>query len=219
MLSVTVEQRIVVKFHVKLGKTATETYNLLKEVYGNECLSRARVFEWFKRFQDGREDVQDDSRPGRPSTSKTDDNIEKIGNLIRSDRQHYYLHVLAELRERIRKKRPELWKDKSWVLHQDNAPAHSALSVKRFLAKFSIPVLDHPPYSPDLAPCDFYLFPKVKSALKGTRFESVEAVKEKAARVLKELTEKDFQHCFEQWKVRMERCRDKGGVYIEGDNK
>lgn len=75
------------KFHVKLGKTATETYNLLKEVYGNECLSRARVLEWFKRFQDGREDVQDDSRPGRPSTSKTDDNIEKIGNLIRSDRR------------------------------------------------------------------------------------------------------------------------------------
>ncbi|EGI58630.1 FLJ37770-like protein [Acromyrmex echinatior] len=86
MISV-IEQRIVVKFHVKLGKTSTETYNLLKEVYGHECLSRARVFEWFKRFQDGREDVEDDSRPGRPSTSKTDDNIETIGNLIRSDRR------------------------------------------------------------------------------------------------------------------------------------
>lgn len=48
----------------------------------------ARVFEWFKRFQDGREDVEDDSRPGRPSTSKTNDNIETIGNLvIRSDRR------------------------------------------------------------------------------------------------------------------------------------
>jgi len=58
----------------------------------------------------------------------------------------------------------------------------------------------------------------VKSALKKTRFESVEAVKEKAARVLKELTE-NFQHCFEQWKIRMECCRDRGGVYIEGDNK
>ncbi|KAK4881706.1 hypothetical protein RN001_005025, partial [Aquatica leii] len=67
-------QRIVVKFHFKHGKTATETYNLLKEVYGSECLSRTRVFEWFKRFQDGRQDVEDDSRPGRPSTSKTDDN-------------------------------------------------------------------------------------------------------------------------------------------------
>lgn len=194
MVSVTIEQRIVVKFHVKLGKTATETYNLLKQVYGHECLSRARVFEWFKRFQDGREDVEDDSRPGRPSTSKTDDNIETIGQTIN---QHYYLHVLAEFCEKIKKKRPELWKDKSWVLHQDNAPSHSALSVKRFLAKYSIPVLDHPPYSPDLAPCDFYLFPKVKSALKGTRFESVEAVKEKAARVLKELTEEDFPALFQ----------------------
>ena len=54
--------------------------------------------------------------------------------------QHYYLEVLAQLRERIRKKGPELWKNKSWVLHQDNAPAHSALSVKTFLAKYNIPV-------------------------------------------------------------------------------
>ncbi|GFV60985.1 mariner Mos1 transposase [Trichonephila clavipes] len=80
--------------------------------------------------------------------------------------QHYYLEVLGNLRERIRKKRPEMWKEKSWIFHQDSAPAHSVLSVKRFLAKHSIPVLEHPPYSPDLAPCDFYLFPKVKYALK-----------------------------------------------------
>ncbi|EFN78791.1 Putative uncharacterized protein FLJ37770, partial [Harpegnathos saltator] len=78
-----IEQRIVVKLRMKLGKSATVTYLLLKEVYGNECLSRARVFEWFKRFQDGREDVEDDSRPGRLYTSKTDENIKKIGNLIR----------------------------------------------------------------------------------------------------------------------------------------
>ncbi len=55
-------------------------------------------------------------------------------------------------------------------------------------------------------------------ALKRTRFQFVEAVKEKAARVMQELTEKDFQYCFEQWWIRMERCRDRGGVYIEGDN-
>jgi histone-lysine N-methyltransferase SETMAR len=76
-----------------------------------------------------------------------------------------------------------------------------------FLVKHNIPVLEHPPYSPDLAPCDFYLFPKVKSALKGTRFESFEAVKEKSARIMKELTK-------EQWKIRMERYRDRAGVYF-----
>ncbi|GFV37897.1 protein GVQW3 [Trichonephila clavipes] len=90
MVSVIIEQRIVVKFHFKLGKTATETYNLLKEVYGSECLSRARVFEWSKRFKDGRQDVEDDSRPGRPSTSKTDENVEKVASLIRSDRRFEY---------------------------------------------------------------------------------------------------------------------------------
>ena len=95
MISVLIEQRIVVKFHMKLGKAVTETYLLLKEVYGNECLSRARVFEWFKRFQDGREDVEDDARPGRPSTSKTDKNIEKIGNLVRSDRR-FSICAIAE---------------------------------------------------------------------------------------------------------------------------
>ncbi|GFV24022.1 protein GVQW3 [Trichonephila clavipes] len=70
MVSVIIEQRIVAKFHFKLGKTATETYNLLKEVYGSEYLSRARVFEWFKRFKDGRQDVEDDSRPGRLQRQK-----------------------------------------------------------------------------------------------------------------------------------------------------
>jgi len=131
--------------------------------------------------------------------------------------QHYYLQVLTTLRERVRRKRPELWENDSWILHQDNAPAHSALSVKRFLAKNRTPVLQHPPYLPDLAPCNFWLFPKLKSALKGTHFESVEAVKTKATEVLKTLQEKDFQHCFNQWKIRMERCVKHGGEYIEGE--
>jgi histone-lysine N-methyltransferase SETMAR len=71
-----------------------------------------------------------------------------------------------------------LWKRKSWILDQDNAPAHKALSVKQFLADKCIPVLDpHPTHSPDVAPYDFYLFPKLKSGLKGTHFQSVDEVK------------------------------------------
>ncbi|KAJ8961398.1 hypothetical protein NQ318_014643 [Aromia moschata] len=56
-----------------------------------------------------------------------------------------------------------------------------------------------------------------QSALKGTRFESVEAVKAKATDVLNQLTEADFQHCFQQWKSRMERYRDHQGEYVEGE--
>ena len=90
-----------------------------------------------------------------------------------------------------------MWKNASWILHHDNAPAHNALSVKRYLAKNNIPVMEHPPYFPDLAPCDFFLVPKIKSALKETRFESVDAVKAKATQFLNSLTQDDLQHGFQ----------------------
>ncbi|GFV65888.1 uncharacterized protein TNCV_5101191 [Trichonephila clavipes] len=83
--------------------------------------------------------------------------------------KHYYLHFLAGLCEGIRKERRELRKGRSWVLHQHNAPTHSALPVKRFLAKYRIPVLDYAFYQLDLSLWDFFLFPKVKSALKEIR--------------------------------------------------
>ena len=73
----------------------------------------------------------------------------------------YYLEVLKRLREKVRRKRPEIF-DNSWILHHDNALAHTALSVREFLATKQITVLEHPAYSPDLAPNDFFLFPKIK---------------------------------------------------------
>ena len=131
--------------------------------------------------------------------------------------QGYYKEVLTHLRKQVRRRRPEMWKNCSRVLHQDNAPTHNALSVKAFLTKHKITVLEHPPYSPNLASSDFCLFPKIKPALKGTRFEPVDAVKAKATEVMNELSEDDRQHCFQQWKIHIERCRDRGGEYIEGD--
>ena len=81
------EQRVNVKFCVKLGKFDRATYDLLKIVYGDECLSRTQVFEWFKRFKEGREELGDDQRLCRPSTSKTEANIEKVGEIVRQNRR------------------------------------------------------------------------------------------------------------------------------------
>ena len=130
--------------------------------------------------------------------------------------QHYYKEVLIKLREKVRQKRPQLWEN-GFILHQDNTPAHTALSVKQVLTDKNITTLEHPPYSPDLAPCDFYLFPKVKSVLKRTRFGSVDDVKKKTADVLKQLTEVDFLNAFDQWKTRLQQCISANGEYIEGD--
>jgi len=77
--------------------------------------------------------------------------------------------VLTRLWECVWRKRPGLWPDK-WILYHDSAPVHDALRVREFLAKSSITKMDHSPYSLDLAPCDFLLFPKLKNALKRQRF-------------------------------------------------
>ena len=59
-------------------------------------------------------------------------------------------------------------------LHHDNAPAYASLLICSYLAKHQISVLPHPPYSSDLAPADFFLFPKFKTTLKGRRFQAIE---------------------------------------------
>ena len=76
------EQRCTIKFCVKLGETGIETFNKLKEAYGEHALSRSQVFKWFKAFSDGRESIKDEPRSRRPSTSKTDNNVEIVGALV-----------------------------------------------------------------------------------------------------------------------------------------
>ena len=82
-----VEQRINLKFLVGLGKTPTEALKLLQEVYGDDTMSKTRLFEWHSRFKEGREEVKDDHRSGKPSTSSTDENVERVRQKVRSDRR------------------------------------------------------------------------------------------------------------------------------------
>ena len=83
--------------------------------------------------------------------------------------QTVYKEIFWLLVRSVRDKRRSLWEAHVWGLH-DNATAHTALSILQFLAERNIATLEHPPYSPDLAPCDFFLFPKIKSVLKGNPF-------------------------------------------------
>jgi hypothetical protein len=75
----------------------------------------------------------------------------------------FYVEVLKCPRERVRRVRPELWAEKNWKLHHDNASSHSVLTARKFFAKNYMITMDHPSYSPDLAPWNFILFPKVKT--------------------------------------------------------
>ena len=79
------EQRI--KFCFKLQKSAKETHEMLKLVYGDATVTMKTVYKWFARFHYGCESVEDDERSGRPSTSKTKENVERVSEMIRSNRR------------------------------------------------------------------------------------------------------------------------------------
>ena len=117
------------------------------------------------------------------------------------------------LREAVRRKRPEAWTNKTWMLHHDNAPAHASLLIREFLAKQDAIVVPQPPYSPDLAPADFFLSPKLKSTLKRCRFQTTEEMKENLLQDLSAIPQNTFQDAFQNRKKRWEQCiNSRGGV-------
>ncbi|GFW97662.1 protein GVQW3 [Trichonephila clavipes] len=81
------DQRICIKFCFKLGKTGTETYEMMKTAFGDEAMSHARFFEWFRPFKESRQSVNSDPRSGRPSTSRNEDKNAQVKAVVRSDRR------------------------------------------------------------------------------------------------------------------------------------
>lgn len=129
----------------------------------------------------------------------------------------FYVDVLRRLKARVARVRPELAREGRWILHHDNAPAHTSLVVREFLSKNSITVTEHPPYSPDLAPCDFFLFPKTKLVLRGRHLGDINEIKKATTGQLRNLQPEDFQGAFSQWKRRWHKCIMSQGEYFEGD--
>ena len=106
------EHQFNIKFLIKLVKSATDTFQLSTEVYGEDCESRARVFEWYKRISEEKESAKDDDCPGRPRTGVANDNIEKVRNVIRKDRRLGVRAVAEEVnleRESVRRILRENW--------------------------------------------------------------------------------------------------------------
>jgi transposase len=101
-----------------------------------------------------------------------------------------------------------LWIERSLILHHDKTTAHSSLQVLQFSAPEGISAMDHPPYSPDLAPADFWLFPKLKSVLNGKRFSDAEDIKLSVKKILADIPVQNFKNHFEQWLKHWEYCKE-----------
>ena len=178
----------------------------------------------FSRLKRGDMSLEDQPRSGRPSTCGTDEDIQKkYRDLMMFDRRRT-IDELEALTGVSWSDCVTLWEENApncgrsgeWLLHHDNAPAHTALSVRQFLTKNGMKKALHP-YSPDLAPCDFFLFPRMKRDLKGKSFQNVVEVRERTTEALKAITLQELQNCFEQWKKRLNNCIDSQGEYVEGD--
>ena len=130
--------------------------------------------------------------------------------------KEYYVEVLKEFRKRFLGKRLALFKSGQWHFHQDNSPVHNSILVTDYLTKMGIKTVPHPPYSPDLAPCDFCLFPKLKEKLRGCLYEKTEEMKEAVTTVIDTLTQEDAHVAFEKLLERYNKFIAAGGDYFEG---
>ncbi|UYV60920.1 K02A2.6-like [Cordylochernes scorpioides] len=298
------EQRYAIKFCVRLGKNTTETFQMLQKVFKDDCISRSQSGKWHKAFKEGREEVADEPRSGRPTTARTDENVDRVLEVLRTDRRlsiqqiadtlhmstfvvhgivtedlqmrkvcaklvpkvlsqdqkelrilrcqelldliqnepdflnsvvtgdeswmfeydpeskiistpqesaneqvahqnAFYLEVLRRLKRRIARVRTNI-KD-TVKLHHDNATSHTAFIITNFLARSNTPVIPHPSYSPDLAPCDLFLLPRLKREMKGKHWETVENTQHHVTTFLRSIPVEEFQGAFQAWQTRLRK--------------
>ena len=116
-----------------------------------------------------------------------------------------------EFNKRFRQKRPALFKSAQWNFHQDNTPVYNSILVTDYLTKIGIKTVPRRSYSPDLAPCDFWLFPQ----LRGCRYETIEEMKEAVTKVIDTLTQEDFHGAFRKLLKRYNKGTRVSCVYYQ----
>ena len=162
-------------------------------------MDRTQVIDCFRRFKEGRTSVESDPRSGRPFFDSEGIVHHDYAPNEQTINKEFYLEDLRLLRESVRRKWQKKWRDDDWILHHFNAPVHTSHLVQQFLAKHSTAQLQQPPYSPDLAPCDFFLFPRLKKILKRDRFEATDDIKRNSTKTLLDIPKEEFENCFQQW--------------------
>ncbi len=135
----------------------------------------------------------------------------------------YWVQILSNLKESIRKKQPIMWRggfdgqtDRDFILHMDNATPHTGVDALAFYGENNL--LAHPPYSPDLAPCDYWAFPTLKSKIRGTKFQTINEAQREVRRVLHATPRQEFEQAIYDMPIRWSKCCSAGGEYFEGSN-
>ena len=127
----------------------------------------------------------------------------------------YRESVLTQLVDFYQKRRLCIGVHGIKLLH-DDAPAHKSATVQKYLKESGLDVLDHPPYSPDLSTCDFWLFPRLKEMLAEHRFESCCGIGSAVYQRLQHIPKEDYRAASRKWVDRCRMCVEADGAYFEG---
>ncbi len=127
-----------------------------------------------------------------------------------------YLQMMRDLREAIRRRRQRFWARQNFWLHHDGAPAHRSDIVVNFLQATGTNILPHPPYSPDLAPSDFFLFARLKKNMRGLTFNNMDELRARVDFEIGQVAHWEFAHAIrDSWVKRLEKCVAHRGNYFE----
>jgi transposase len=195
------EKRIRIKFLVKLGKSGPEICHKLQQAYGEDALKSSTVFKWVQRYREGRKDSTDNKRSGSPSTSRNDENIDRVHSLVLSDRRMTIQMIANEF---------QIGKTSAYsILAED-------LEMRKICAKI-VPKLLIPEQKFRRKQCciDWKALDesaKCKLVLRGRHLGNVTTITAESTTLLQGLKEDDFQGCFNQWKRRWDKC-----IASEGD--
>lgn len=224
-----IEQRANIKFCFKLGKAKKDPNFLFNIVTGDET--------WcFQYDPETKRQSAEWKLPDEPNPKKSRQEKSKVKTMLicfydskgivhreflppgQTVTGVFYLGVMKRLLARIRRVRPEYREPGSWRFLHDNAPSHRSNLVTDFLTRNHILTVNHSPYSPDLAPCDFFLFGKLHLAMKGKRYADVATIQKATTDILKSIHVPELKHSFELLLDRANRCIEAEGDYFE-DNK
>jgi hypothetical protein len=218
------EQCCAIKFCVKRNKNATEIYEKLKRAYGDHAVSRTQVFSSIKHFcmvvrvWKANLVLEDLARQKRTEMWPKWGISWGLTDVWQSE-----WSVVCWIR--IVKPSTKFWPSNwacrkfadTWMLHHDNAPCHTAISVNEFLAKkifqwcrsYHTRLIESVWF--------FFLFLKLKFHLKDRHLGTVDNIQKDVTDQLRALSLADFQHCYRDWEQRLRRCMASEGNYSEGD--
>ena len=207
--------RSVIRFSWCKGTTPIEIHRELISVYGEKCMDVKNVRKWCREFQEGRTNVHDEAGRGRPSVS--DETVNKVEELLLADRR-LTVREISELLGDVSKTTVDKILTEILLYHKVCArwvPRMFSEQHKTKRLDYGWEIIDHLPYSPDLAPSDYHLFPNLKNYLGGRKFLNDEELKTAVDFFLRKSAGEWYEEGIKKLSERLQKCIDRNGDYVE----